>query len=101
MSMPHQLYKERDPFKQTAPTPQGLVAFWVERPTHVRIGKKAARIFMENLFGEKEGRTILRNGFFYVDTQEDAIHCVKVLKKLQDIEVAQFVFGARAFKAVD
>lgn len=93
--------KANSPFKQTAPTPRGLVTFWVERVSHVAIGKRAAKLFLEELLGEKNAKAALRTGFFYVDDEAKAIECVKMLKGLRDMHVSQYVFGARAFKALD
>jgi len=93
--------RKESPFRLTNPTPQGLVTFWVERPEYVRIGKQAAKMFLEELLGPVEAKAALRSGFFWVDDEAKAIQCVKILKGLRDMHVSQYVFGARPFKALD
>ena len=93
--------KTKDPFIATAPTPKGLVQFWVERPTHLRIGKRTALSYLKQRLGDKIGAAVYKNGFFLVDTPEDAAQCVAEMKSVRDSSVSQYVFGARAFTAQD
>lgn len=93
--------KTKDPFKATAAVSRGLVQFWVERPTHLRIGKQAALSFLKSRLGEKIGAAVYKSGFFLVDTPEDAARCVVEMKNVRDNMVSQYVFGARAFSAQD
>lgn len=93
--------KTKDPFKPTAPTPKGLVQFWVERVSHLRIGKRTALSFLKQVLGEQNGAAAYKTGFFLVDTPEDAARCVAEMKNVRDNAVSQYVFGARAFTAQD
>lgn len=90
---------QRNPFKRSgnAKYAEGLVLFCVSRLSNQRIAKAFAKMYLNNMFGESEGKIVLKRGYFLTDTFQDALACEQILKRMRDNKVSQYVFEARAF----
>lgn len=90
---------QRNPFMRSSDGKyaEGLVLFSVSRLSNKRIAQAFAKMYLNNIFGEIEGKKILNRGYFLTDTFEDALACEQILKRLRDNKVSQYVFEARAF----
>lgn len=88
------------PFIITTATPKALVRFWLCRPTHKAIGKRAFKTYIESLFESSKAKEVLKHGYFLVDDADAAKSCVAILERVRDVQVGQFVFGAKAYALV-
>jgi hypothetical protein len=89
----------KNPFVRTTDKAEAIVLFWVERIEHVNIGKRAAKQYLKNQLGDKEGDIAYDRGYILCDTVADAKAVAEELRRVTDCSVGQFVFGAKIYVA--